>query len=94
MCFYRLRNRVERIVSKLKQFRRVATRCDKAAASFRAFVYLAALRISTEYVYAALADRSQLQKSRTSSRVPGKATPLLQQEFACIRRASFAPSAS
>ena len=50
---YRTRNRVERLVSKLKQFRRVATRYDQTAASFLAFVALAALRIWTKYVQAA-----------------------------------------
>ena len=50
---YRARNRVERLVSKLKQFRRVATRYDQTAASFLAFVELAALRIWTKYVHAA-----------------------------------------
>lgn len=50
---YRTRNRVERLVSKLKQFRRVATRYDQTAASFLAFVELAALRIWTKYVHAA-----------------------------------------
>ncbi len=49
---YRTRNRVERLVSKLKQFRRVATGYDQTAASFLAFVELAALRIWTRYVHA------------------------------------------
>lgn len=49
---YRSRNRVERLVSKLKQFRRVATRYDQTAASFLAFVELAALRVWTPYVHA------------------------------------------
>jgi transposase len=48
----RTRNRVGRLVSKLKQFRRVATRYDQTAASFLAFVELAALRIWTRYVHA------------------------------------------
>ena len=39
---YRLRNRVERLVGRLKQFRAVATRYDKTAESFLAFVHLAA----------------------------------------------------
>ncbi len=50
---YRTRNRVERLVSKLKPFRRVATRYDQTAASFLAFVELAALRIRTKYAHAA-----------------------------------------
>lgn len=42
---YRLRNRVERLVNKLKQYRAVATRYDKTAESFLAFVHLAAARL-------------------------------------------------
>jgi transposase len=38
---YRGRNLVERLVGKLKQFRRVATRYDKLAAHYLAFVQLA-----------------------------------------------------
>ena len=40
---YRERNLVERCFQKLKQFRRVATRYDKTAASFLAFATLAAV---------------------------------------------------
>ncbi len=39
---YRLRNVVERAFCRLKQFRRVATRYDKTAESYSAFVHLAA----------------------------------------------------
>ena len=39
---YRQRNRVERLFSKLKQFRRVATRYDKLDLSFLAFIHLTA----------------------------------------------------
>ena len=48
-CFskrlYRERNLIERFFSKLKQFRRVATRYDKLAANFFAMVQLASVRI-------------------------------------------------
>jgi transposase len=37
---YRERNRVERLISKLKQFRRVATRYDKLAVTFMAFIHI------------------------------------------------------
>jgi transposase len=48
---YRERNRIERFVSKLKQFRRVATRYDKLAKSFLAFVHIAsALIICRQFV--------------------------------------------
>jgi transposase len=39
---YRERNRVERLVGKLKQFRRVATRYEKLGATYLALVHLAA----------------------------------------------------
>jgi transposase len=39
---YRERNRVERLIGKAKQFRRVATRYDKLGETFLAIVHLAA----------------------------------------------------
>ena len=42
---YRERNVVERLVGRLKEYRRVATRYDKLAASYLAFFELAAIRI-------------------------------------------------
>jgi transposase len=42
---YALRNRVERLFNKLKQFRRIATRYEKLGASFLAMIKLAAIRI-------------------------------------------------
>lgn len=39
---YRERNRIERLFSRLKQFRRVATRYDKLAERFASFIALAA----------------------------------------------------
>ena len=44
-ALYRERNLVERFFSKLKQFRRVATRYDKLLANFMGFVKLAAIAI-------------------------------------------------
>jgi transposase len=38
---YRLRNRIERCFNKLKHFRRVATRYDRRAVHFLAFIHLA-----------------------------------------------------
>ena len=37
---YRERNRVERLVNRLKQYRRLATRCEKRAANYLAMVTL------------------------------------------------------
>jgi transposase len=49
ICFspylYRARNLVERFFNKIKQCRRVATRHDKLAANYLAFVKLASIRI-------------------------------------------------
>ncbi len=42
---YRERNRIERVIGRLKQFRRVATRYDKTVCSFLATLHLAAIRI-------------------------------------------------
>jgi len=48
-CFskrlYRERNLIERFFSKLKHFRRVATRYDKHAAKFLAMIQLASMRL-------------------------------------------------
>lgn len=40
---YRQRNWVERLINRLKQFRRIATRYDKLAASYLAWLHLAAI---------------------------------------------------
>jgi transposase len=42
---YRERNQVERLVGRLKAYRRLATRYDKLAASYPAFGNLAAIRM-------------------------------------------------
>ena len=49
VCFsaylYRARNLVERFFNKIKQCRRIATRYDKLAANYLAFVKLASIRL-------------------------------------------------
>ena len=50
---YRLRNRVERLVNRLKQFRAVATRYEKTAESYLAIVHLAASRLWLRFVHTA-----------------------------------------
>ncbi len=42
---YRERNVVERLVGRLKEYRRIATRYDKLAASYLGFVQLVAIRM-------------------------------------------------
>ncbi len=44
---YALRNRIERCINKLKNSRRLATRYDKTAASYLAFVQIASIRLWT-----------------------------------------------
>jgi len=44
-AIYRERNRVERCINRLKQFRRVATRYEKLAANYLAMVTLAAVTL-------------------------------------------------
>ena len=41
---YRLRNLVERLINRLKQFRRVATRYEKLARNYEAMLIIAAIR--------------------------------------------------
>jgi transposase len=49
ICFsadlYRSRNLVERFFNKIKQYRRIATRYDKLAANYPAFIKLASIRL-------------------------------------------------
>lgn len=47
---YAMRNRIERFFNKLKNARRVATRYDKTADSFLAFVQLASIKIWLRFV--------------------------------------------
>jgi transposase len=42
---YRARNLIERFFNKIKQCRRVATRYDKLAANYLAFIHLASIRL-------------------------------------------------
>lgn len=48
-CFspylYRARNLIERLFNKIKQYRRVATRYDKLAANYLAFIKIASIRV-------------------------------------------------
>lgn len=49
---YKLRNLIERMFNKLKNWRRVATRYDKTAASFLGFVTIASIKLWTPFVHA------------------------------------------
>lgn len=48
---YKLRNLIERMFNKLKNWRRVATRYDKTAASFLGFVTIASIKLWTPFVH-------------------------------------------
>jgi transposase len=50
---YAKRNRIERMIGFLKQFRRVATRYDKTSASFLCFVQIAAIHRWLRFVHTA-----------------------------------------
>jgi len=47
---YSLRNRVERFFNRLKDWRRIATRYEKTAKHFLAFIQLASIRIWTKFI--------------------------------------------
>jgi len=49
-ALYALRNRIERFFNKLKNARRVATRYDKTADSFLAFIQIASIKIWLRFV--------------------------------------------
>jgi transposase len=42
---YRTRNRIERLINRLKHFRRVATRYEKLAENYRAMLTIAAIKL-------------------------------------------------
>jgi transposase len=44
-AIYRTRNRVERLINRLKQFRRVATRYEKRAENYQAMLTIAAIKV-------------------------------------------------
>jgi transposase len=48
---YKLRNRIERMFNKLKNWRRIATRYDKSASSFLAFVTVASVKQWLPFVH-------------------------------------------
>lgn len=48
---YKLRNRIERMFNKLKNWRRIATRYDKSASSFLAFVTVASVKLWLPFVH-------------------------------------------
>jgi transposase len=76
ICFspylYRARNRVERFFNKIKHCRRVATRYDKIAANYLAFVQLASIRLwlrVSESTSQAIATRGRLASRALRVRV-------------------------
>ena len=49
-ALYRERNRVERAINRLKQFRRIATRYDKRAWNYHAFVLIGAIVVWVKHL--------------------------------------------
>jgi transposase len=50
-AIYRLRNRVERLFARLKQFRRIATRYEKRAANFAAMITIGSIFVWSQFAY-------------------------------------------
>lgn len=48
---YKWRNLIERLFNKLKNWRRVATRCDKTRESYLGFVALASIKLWIPFVH-------------------------------------------
>jgi transposase len=48
---YRKRNIIERLINRLKQFRRIATRYEKRTANFSAMITIASLFLFSDFAY-------------------------------------------
>jgi transposase len=48
---YRKRNTVERLINRLKQFRRIATRYEKRATNFAAMITVASIFLFSDFAY-------------------------------------------
>lgn len=48
---YRKRNIIERLINRLKQFRRIATRYEKRAANFSAMITIASISLFSDFAY-------------------------------------------
>ncbi len=84
ICFspypYRARNQVERFFNSIKQCRRVATRYDKLAANYLAFVQLASIRLWLAAHYGSAPHGGMGRRTRTLAQtVPG---PIGSQDMA------------
>lgn len=90
-CFskrlYRERNLIERFSSKLKHFRRFATRYDKLAAHFLAMIQLASMRLWLR-TYESTASRQSSLPPRSTP------TPRTPPRSPAARRPTRAPRAS
>jgi hypothetical protein len=88
-CFskrlYRERNLIERFFSKLKHFRRVATRYDKLAANFLAVIQLASMRLCSELM--------SLRPRSTSLATSERSRSTLRVTRSSFAKPSFAPMA-
>ena len=48
---YRKRNLMERLINRLKQFRRIATRYEKRASNFSAMIIIASIFLFSDFAY-------------------------------------------
>jgi len=48
---YRKRNIIERLINRLKQFRRIATRYEKRASNFSAMITIASIFLFSDFAY-------------------------------------------
>ena len=49
--YYRKRNVIERLINRLKQFRRIATRYEKRASNFSAMITIASIFLFSDFAY-------------------------------------------
>ena len=83
-CLYSARNLVERLFNKIEQCRRIATRYDKLAANYLAFIKLAAIRIRLrvyESRHANGGGRTGFQEIRGGSFPHMRSTGVLDLDF-------------
>jgi len=87
ICFspylYRARNLIERFFNKIKQCRRVATRYDKLAANYLAFIKLASIRIWLR--------ANESTPSKSENRIGLRRAAAIQARRPELRRHSWRP---
>ena len=104
ICFspylYRGRNQIERFFNRIKQCRRIATRYERLAANYLAFVQLASIRLWLRFKKSVAWIETGLHVGERAKRlrhVPAfmalNVTPTARQVFACERGSGLSPRA-